>query len=349
MRLKGYKWAEWALDTASKFYRDGPELLAVDTETTGVSFFDSAFCATIAWVSDNRVQSGYFELDDIVAKEQLAAVLSIPTLVFHNAKFDIQKLIAAGVLDRGSLPDRIRDTECIAQLLNEHRPKGLKDLGKSLLGYEDNEKQRLVKVRRKLNIPASAGYDVYPREVIVPYAVNDAELTILVHNKMWPELIADEQLSGLFDSEMKLVLAMLDVESHGIGVDEEYLDRVTKETATRILELELEIEKLIGKKVWYPEKTGQKTPDGCFNPNSHEQVRWVLGERGVEVQDTRSDTLKSMADPFGLIMCELREQKKIYGTFLKGIASNQRAGVIHPWFNLFRPITGRMSSSKGRD
>lgn len=345
-RHKFFKWDTWALDTAERFWQDEPEVLAVDTETTGVTFFDTAFCATVAWVNSSGVQSGYFSLSNAVALLELQDILSRSTLVFHNAKFDLQKLIRAGVLERDSLDGRIHDTECMAQLLDEHRPKGLKDLGKSILGYEDNETQALAKARRKLKLTKDAGYHLLPRRVLVPYAVNDAVLTIGIYEELWPQVCADEQLSQLYGSEMELVLAMLDVEANSLGVDLEYLDRTTREVNDSILKTELKIGKLIGKKVWYPEKPGQKTPEGRFNPNSHEQIQRLLLDRGVTVPNTRSDTLKELDDPFGSSVLELRTNKKIKD-FLVAIGREQRNGRIHPWFNLFKPITGRMSSSKG--
>src|SRR5687767_5875605 len=92
-----------------------PEAVAVDTETHGVGFYDEAFCATIAWRDDRGVQSHYLEFDEDETGSGhrfLSEILAeTPKLVFHNAKFDLQKLILSGIISRDEItPSRIEDT-----------------------------------------------------------------------------------------------------------------------------------------------------------------------------------------------------------------------------------------------
>lgn len=352
-RFRSFKWAEWALNTTSALSIDQPDELAVDTETSGFGFYDEAFCATVAWVDgEGRVQSGYFELSDPTAKSELIFTLaSAPKLVFHNAKFDLQKLIQAGILNRAALtPERIVDTECIAHLLDEHRLKKLKILARDILGEETDEDTAVAKekkrVKKELGIrfAKDVGYHLLRREVIVPYALKDAEFTIRLFYKLWPDLIVESGLPELFASEMAVVLAALDTEAKGMEVDLPYLKDAVKRTNTAILRHEMTIAKESGLKVWYPEKSGQKTPEGSINPNSHDQVRAVLEARDIIVENTKKDTLKPLDDEFIRSLMALRGEQKLM-QYLEALDKENRDGIVHPNFKLFKPKTGRTSSA----
>lgn len=300
---------------------------------------------TIAW--GDPVQTGYFELADPEAHGIISRILeAAPTMVFHNAKFDLQKLILAGVVERDRLSsERIIDTECLAQLLDEHREKKLKYLARELLGLSTNEDEVLRKVKRKLKLTKLDGYDKLPRNVLIPYALKDAEFTLRLFWALWGKVQKDEKLARLFASEMRLLLAMLDVEAAGNRLDVGYLERTTKEVRTRLLGHQLSISKLTGLKVWYPEKSGQKTPEGCINLNSADQVLTALNARGAKASNTQVDTLKVLGDPLADSILELRGDKKLLD-YLLAMERERRGDLIHPNFKLFKPSTGRMSSGK---
>ena len=72
-------------------------MIAVDTETTGVGFYDEPFCATVTWrAPEGELKSAYISLEDEDREEgidHIRAILGlVHTWVFHNAKFDLQKL-----------------------------------------------------------------------------------------------------------------------------------------------------------------------------------------------------------------------------------------------------------------
>ena len=267
-------------------------------------------------------------------------------MVLHNAKFDLQKLILAGVVERDRLSsERIIDTECLAQLLDEHREKKLKVLARDLLGLSTNEDAVLRKVKRKLKLTKADGYDKLPRNVLIPYALKDAEFTLHLLDALWGPVQKDEMLARLFASEMRLLLTMLDVEAAGNRLDVAYLEQTTKEVRTALLGHQQTIAKLTGLKVWYPEKQGQKTPEGCINLNSHEQVLGALHARKVKAKDTKVDTLKVLGDPLADAILELRGDKKLLD-YLLAMERERKGDLIHPNFKLFKPSTGRMSSGK---
>lgn len=340
-----FKWNSWAETTEEKFNNDAPSIVAVDTETSGFAYYDEAFCVTIAW--GDPAQTGYFELGDDQALASIRRILDrASTLVFHNAKFDLQKLILAGVVERDRLSaERLIDTECMAQLLDEHREKKLKTLARDLLGLSTNEAATIAKVKRKLKLTKLDGYDKLPRNVLIPYALKDADFTLRLFRHLWPLVQKDEQLARLFVSEMQLLLVMLDVEAAGMRIDLEYLERTTREVRTELLRHQASISKLTGLKVWFPEKSGQKTPEGCINVNAHQQILDALHRRRLKVSDTRNETLVGVDDPLPQAILALRSDKKLLD-YLLAMDKERRGDIIHPNFKLFEPKTGRMSSGK---
>lgn len=324
------------------------DILAVDTETTGFSWYDEAFLMTIAgdW------GSAHFELPeqtDLARAELLGA-----RLVFHNAKFDLCKLINAGILDRDELvPTRIEDTEACASLLWPHSEKRLKVLAKNVLGLETNEAeaikrakleyQKAYKKEHGVAIKSKdIGYDKLPREVVIPYALKDAEFTWLLYQELKPRL--KDELLALYEREMELTLVLLDIEANGLRVDLPYVDREVRRLNGKILSCELRMGDETGLKVWYPEKSGQKTPEGCFNPNSGSQLAEWFGEQGIELANTQKATLAALEHPLAETVSELRKHKKLLDTYLMNMKNDQRDGIIHPNYAQHRPKTGRMSS-----
>lgn len=297
---------------------------------------------------------------DDVAYNAVKEILSLgTTLVFHNAKFDLQKLIRANLLSRDSLP-QFHDTECLSHLIDEHQKKDLKTLAVEILGIKntirvpiksgpnageyrevERESHRLKQIRTKLKLKKSDGYHRLPREAIVPYALADAAHTLGVFEKLWPQL----EEHDLYYKEMELVLVTMDMEGHALGVDVPYTTKAAKETNTEILRAEKTISELTGLSVWHPEKSGQKTPEGCINPASVQQLIAAFEGRGIKIPNTRNETLKPLDDELAVAILKLRKEKKLLD-YLLAILKEQVEGVIHPNFRIFKPVTGRFASGK---
>lgn len=333
------------------FLRDKPDAIAVDTETTGFNWYDEAFCMTVAWEGESH----YLELDYPAARSVAKSMLRTHKLVFHNAKFDLQKLILAGLLKRAELSgDRVEDTECAYHLLDPHGVKKLKTLAKVVLGLETDEAKALSKAKavlqrkwKKVNgttlYSADIGYQMLPRRVIYPYAIKDAEFTWSLWTRLKPRI--QNELLSLYDREMELTLVLLDIEANGMKVDMQYVDKEIRTLNSKILSCELRVADHSGLKVWYPERPSQKTPEGCLNPNSPVQMAAVFGARGLALSDTTENTLKSLDDELADTILELRGFKKLLGTYMLSIKNDQQKGIIHPSYKQHAPKTGRMSSA----
>src|SRR5881296_2514690 len=84
--------------------RDHPRLIAFDTETSGLAFHDQAFCVTVAWPGPDGDEAHYIELS-LFAPLAERILKYAKWWVGHNIKFDIQKVIDAGLVTRSDVPN----------------------------------------------------------------------------------------------------------------------------------------------------------------------------------------------------------------------------------------------------
>jgi DNA polymerase I-like protein with 3'-5' exonuclease and polymerase domains len=316
---------------------DAPACVAVDTETTGLGFYDTPFCATLSWRSQGgSLHSAYVSLEgderELGIQELREALATVDVWVFHNAKFDLQKLRLIG-----ALPDAwqswvvMEDTQVIAALTNENERKKLKHLARVVLGEETDEEEVLKVVRRKLKLTKDDGFFHIPREVLVPYAIKDTEFTLRLFEKMKPQL--PEDVLGAYDREIDATLVLLDMEANGIALDLDYLRRTTSEYGVKVME------------GWgrLTELTGITDPK---MPNSPKQLTEAFAARGIHLDSTAEPELAKLGDDeLATTLLQYRSDKKMHKTYLKALLDEQRDGVVHPWFNVIQARTGRMSSS----
>lgn len=363
-RIREFKWDSWAEWAAQRLIEDKPEAIAVDTETTGLGFHDLAFCATMTWrTPEGSLRSAYIDLESEgweKRRDTVAFMLSIvPTWVFWNAKFDLQKLEYLNALPLQLDPSAIEDGQPIASLINENRRLGLKTRAVEDLGYVDTilveiqsgpnkgkmkaharEEYLLGKVRKKLGLKKEDGYHLLPREVLIPYALKDTELTLQwweKHRAKLTELGLDE----VYAEELATAAVLRRLEAGGVGLNMDYLLPTKDEYEVATMEAWQELVELIGK------------PD--FNPNSPAQVKEAFAVRGAHLESTDKDHLRDLAaspsttkeaQQLITVLKNYREKERIFGTYLTPLVLEQRDAVAHPWINSVGPRTGRTSSSK---
>ena len=285
-----------------------------------------------------------------------------PTWVFHNAKFDLQKLDLIGVLPEFWETKSIHDTQLIYHLMDENGRKGLKHLAVHVLKVDDTipveiksgprkgevrrvprEQHELRKIRQKLQMKASEGYHALPRWVVVPYATKDTEFTLLLYEKLWPqfERLCEKspELMELYHNERRLTLALLDMEAKGFGVDTKYLDSMVHEYGQRVMEKLMDVV--------------DRSGNDQLNPASPKQLIEAFARLGATVDGTAVAALQELMHKtsneevraFAQAVIDFRADTKVYTTYLKALQDEQRGGVCHPNFNAVQARTGRMSSS----
>lgn len=330
------------MEALDRLRKDNPEYVAFDTETTGVGFFDIPFAVTVAWFTkDRQVRSYFFDIAEVGeykgGEQHLAEEIlkSGKTLIAHNFKFDAQKLQLCGVFEKEERP-AFHDTEGMLHLLDEHSPKRLKQAVKRLLNIDPVEEEELKSARRKLKLKKSDGYHKLPRDILIPYAVKDAEYTLLLFDYLLPRLSKHADLTALYASERELTWCLLDCEWEGMGVDEDYVDDRIRYFSDNIFNHELRIRNVAGKE--------------DFNPNSNPQIRAYFESKGIVEEKYNKPALLEIEDPMSEALLDYRKDTKILSTYFMAMKDEvDEKGILHPHFRQYKPVTGRMSSGKAED
>ena len=339
------------------FMESKPDTVAFDTETSGVGFFDEPFCVTLAWED----QKHYFELKKFDSTGMLQEIFKHNCrFIGHNVKFDLHQLDYSGILDQSTFSGHMwHDTQALAHLEDEHRPKSLKSLMVSCLGWDDivdvevasgpnkgvirkvpREKYELDKARREFGLTAEDGFDKLPRNIVIPYALTDAEATLLLYKYLRPRIETYPELWSLYKQEMDLTLVLYDMEKYGLGINEEYVRKTRKEYGLKVMVHNRDIALLAGKTV------GNSKED--FNPNSPLQIRRFFEEKGLGNDGGSYDdkALSAIPHPMAKKIRELRSDNKLLTTYLRPLCTETKDNVIHPSFRQHGTRTGRMSAGK---
>ena len=309
------------------------DLLAIDTETTGVGWHDEAFMISYAYHAEGEVYSNVHDrriLDDEGWECAYGATIGLlknaDKIIMHNAKFDIQKLCRLGI-PLSIFVDKFEDTQALAHLIDEHQSTSLKYLARTVLGEETDEDEVLKVWRRQNKIKKEEGYEPIPHEILAPYALKDSEFTLRLYKVLWDRMPKD--LQPLYEIEKALTLSLLGIEARGMQIDRQYVTNKRKEYSDRIYKLKHRIGTLAGEE---------------FNPQSPKQIIEVFAQRGVRVTATDKATLSALDDELALAIVELREANKIKSTYFDGLYEESKDGILHPNFRQHGTKTGRMSS-----
>lgn len=207
---------------------------AFDVETTGLSYrkdtllglalhFENGdeYYITLQhtvplWVDNTYAHVTFIKDEDFSRALRWLFAQPDVLMVAHNAKFDMHFLHRHGVYVQG----RLADTLLAAQLLDENRPNGLKDLAEALLGegYDKYTALASYKGFDKKSILAVPLIDA------ANYAMNDVDATWKLYQRFVQELAddiwRDSSLLDVFNDQwMPLLVVLQQMEERGIALD----------------------------------------------------------------------------------------------------------------------------------
>lgn len=320
---------------------------AIDTETTA----KDPMRAELVGISVSLApDSGYYipcghtpeaaprQIDRDVVLARLKPIFEDPAIrkVGQNIKYDWLVLSRYDV----SLSGIDFDTMLASYLLNPaKRAHNLEQIALDYLG------QKMITYQEVAGKGKDAiTFDKVPLEKALPYAAEDADITLSAYEKLSP-MLTDAGLSDLFDQvEMPLVPVLMRMERAGIAVDDDRLRDLSKSFEMQLEGLEKEIYAAAGEN---------------FNVRSSQQLGHILFEKlKLPVQkrtkkktgySTDVDVLTTLADLHELPAFILRHRtiaklKSTYADALLGLI-HPRTGRIHTSYNQTVTATGRLSSS----
>ena len=182
-------------------------------------------------------------------------------------------------------------------------------------------------------------------EQAAPYAGEDADITLRLHQQIYPQLQKVEPLEKLFrEIEMPLVPVLAQIERNGVKVDAKLLGRISAELAQRQGEIQQQA---------FDEAGGE------FNLGSPAQLQEILFEKlGLRVvkktpkgqPSTAEDVLQELADehPLPRLILEWRGMAKLRSTYTESLPRqiNPKTGRIHTSYHQAVAATGRLSSTE---
>lgn len=325
------------------------EVFAFDTETTALEYRRAELVGLSFSVEPGRaayvpVAHSYADAPDQLDRDEVLEALK-PLLedpaqakVGHNLKYDAHVLANHGVALRGIDHDTMLQSYVLDSTAHRHDMDSvaLARLGVETIHYEDVAGKGAKQI----------SFDQVALEQAAPYAAEDADITLRLHQDMWPALEAEERLRTLYqDIEIPLVPVLIAMEEAGVLVDRQLLADQSHELAERMRELET---------------TAHGSAGGEFNLSSPKQLQEILFERqGLPVvrktpkgqPSTAEDVLEELAaDGHELpqLILEYRSVSKLRSTYTDRLPEqiDPRSGRIHTSYHQAVAATGRLSSSE---
>jgi len=181
-------------------------------------------------------------------------------------------------------------------------------------------------------------------EQATPYAAEDADITLKLHQHLWAKLLETEPLRKVYEEiERPLVPILLEMEETGVLIDREMLKKQSGELANTMLELESKAHELAG---------------GPFNLSSPKQLQQILfTELGLPVirktpkgqPSTAEDVLQELANDYELpaVVLQYRSVSKLKSTYTDKLPLqiSPDTGRVHTSYHQAVAATGRLSSS----
>jgi DNA polymerase-1 len=254
----------------------------------------------------------------------------------HHLKFDCHILANYGIALAGHRYDSMLESYVLNSVTTRHDMDSTveKYLGIKTIHYED------ICGKGAKQIPFSQ-VDI---ERAAEYAAEESDVTLQLHQILWPQLEALPRLKNLYESiEQPLVPVLYRMERTGVLVDRELLRKQSTELAGRMLELQTQAHSEAG---------------GVFNVDSPRQLQEILfGKLGIPVirktptgqPSTAEDVLEELALSYPLpkLILEYRGVAKLKSTYTDTLPEqiNQQTGRIHTSYHQAVAATGRLSST----
>lgn len=328
-------------------YLHGEEIVAVDTETTGVEVFGKDRIVGVSLSLPKADVHVYIPVRHEIEEEQLEADFVFKVLkpymeneklkkVMHNSKFDIHMLRKEGIDVAGLWCD----TMVAMHLLNENEPSfALKNLATKYgkyFGFED-------KSMTYEELFGKGGFEKTPLDIGTVYACKDTHLTYKFYCWIMEQFDRLPQLKELyFNIELPITNICISMEKEGFLIDLNFAEEYKKELTEEIAVLDRNIKEGFGE----------------ININSNQQLQRVIYEEwGVPDEykgSVDASTLKNILQKHGEIeqvkyikdLLKYRELNKLLTTYIEPLPNKiSTDGRLHGSFNQSATVTGRFASN----
>ena len=321
-------------------------LICFDSETTslepmtakivGLSFSveagSAAYLPLMHDYFDAPVQLNFAEC---LAK--IKPILENPAIkkVGQNLKYDQHVLANHGIAINGIA----HDTLLQSYVFESHKSHGMDALSERHLGFKPISFEEVAGKGAK-----QVTFNQVTVETAAEYAAEDADITLQLHQAMYPQVAADSKLDYIYSHiEMPSSQALFNIERNGVLIDRAMLASQSNEIGNKLIALENQAYELAGQP---------------FNLASPKQLQEILFDKlGIKptkktpsgAPSTDEDVLQELAldHPLPKVLLEYRGLAKLKSTYTDKLPRmiNASTGRVHTSYNQAVAITGRLASS----
>jgi DNA polymerase-1 len=321
-------------------------LVCFDTETTsldpmtakivGMSFSVAAGSAAYLPLKHDYFDApSQLNFDETLAKVKPLLENHAIKKVGQNLKYD-QHVLANHHIQLNGI---VHDTLLQSYVFESHKTHGMDALSERHLGIKTITFEEVAGKGAK-----QVSFNQVTVEVAAEYAAEDADITLQLHEAMYPQVTADAKLDYIYSQiEMPVSNILFIIERNGVLIDANMLNAQSNEIGLKLVALENQAYELAGQP---------------FNLGSPKQLQEILfGKLGIKplkktpsgTPSTDEDVLQELALDYPLpkVLLEYRGLAKLKSTYSDKLPRmiNPSTGRVHTSYNQAVAITGRLASS----
>ena len=321
-------------------------LMCFDTETTSLDpmtakIVGMSFSVEAGSAAYLPLKHDYFDApEQLNFAETLAKIKPILEndaikKVGQNLKYDCHVLANHGVALNGIT----HDTMLQSYVFESHKTHGMDALAERHLGLQTIHFEDVAGKGAK-----QVSFNQVTVETAAEYAAEDADITLQLHEAMYPQIAHDDKLSFIYNQiEMPSSACLFTIERNGVLIDADMLRAQSNEIGAKLVALENQAYALAGQP---------------FNLGSPKQLQEILFDKlGIKptkktpsgAPSTDEDVLQELAldHPLPKVLLEYRGLAKLKSTYTDKLPKmmNPQTGRVHTSYNQAVAITGRLASS----
>ncbi|EIJ45175.1 DNA polymerase I protein [Herbaspirillum sp. GW103] len=323
------------------------ELTAVDTETTSLEAMQAelvgiSLCCEAGRAAYIPVAHNYQDAPAQLSREHVLQKLkpwledaTQPKLGQH-LKYDSHIFANYGIRLAGIKHDTLLES----YVFESHRPHDMDSLAARHL-----ERKTITYAEVCGKGASQIGFNEVAIERATEYAAEDAEVTLALHQAMWPQIEHDEKLRFIYEKiEVPTSVVLQKIERNGVLIDSDRLGQQSHDLGKRMLEIEQQAYDLAGQP---------------FNLNSPKQLGEILfGKLELPVvkktasgaPSTDEEVLQKLAEDYPLpkVLLDYRGLAKLKSTYTDKLPKmiNPATGRVHTNYAQAVAVTGRLSSNE---
>jgi DNA polymerase I len=322
------------------------ELTAVDTETTSLDAMQAqlvgiSLCVEAGTAAYIPVAHEYPGVAEQLSRADVLAALK-PWLendakakVGQHLKYDSHVFANHGIQVQGITQDTLLES----YVLESHKKHdmdslSLRWLNRKTISYEEICGKGASQI----------GFEEVSLETALNYAAEDADVTLQLHQAMWPRLESNDKLRFIYEKiELPVSRVLQQVERNGVLIDSDLLAKQSAEIGQRLLEIEKQAHELAGQpfNLNSPKQLGEIFFDKLKLP--------VVKKTPSGSPSTDEEVLQKLAEDYPLpkVLLEYRSLAKLKSTYTDKLPKmvNAATGRVHTNYGQAIAVTGRLSSN----